>query len=475
MSLNSFCFTEQLTFLKYVNEYYLFYSITLLTFASLFALVWILQKYTYFEKIRLARASLPTFPYGNLKEVFKRETSLHVYLWKYYNRFKRKSCKYGGMFVFVKPALLIIDSAVSSKLNSDSESFEHVVPRESKLKREDVKKILQQTGSLNNYIRKFCYSTQGVLPEKLLKADISTTFKDFLLEATCLAFGFKPLDVVDEINELLKQKYQTSYRFYLSLCIPWLRTKRDKLDNDLKEILMDIVESRKKNDSDEIDLIESFISLYNSSEFAIRDISNELFHCFADTLTFSHSTLMMCLYELAGNREIQDEVLGEIRRFNKKNRNFDYENINELTYLDAVVKETLRKYPPIATIITCSKCKDKPSFDWYPDKNALFFQSILGVQRDPKNYTKPEAFEPDRFTESRTLDKDKNVYLPLGIGPMSDLYVKLITLQVKLVLASIFSQLEVRFKGGTSSSLKYNPGLLYLCPNDDFQLEFSRF
>lgn len=333
MGSDDVCFNEKLTFLHYLNEHYLVYTITIVTFASLYGLVWILKKYTHFEKLKpkLIKASLPKFPYGNFKDVIKQNTSLHVLLWKYYNRFKKKNCKLGGMFVFMKPCVVVVDQSVSA----DDNQFENVIPQKSILKHKDLDVVLHPE-VVEDFIKKYNLQVRQTLPERLLAEDVTSTFKNFLLEACCTAFGFKPYGMIEETNQLLKTRYETSIRFYLSLCLPFVGNI--KLNQNLQDIFMEIVEFRKKNDTNDNDLTESFISLYNHTDYSIADIANELFSCFADSLTFSYSVLMFCLYELAGNNEIQEELKGEIRRFNKKNRQVTYANLEEMFYLDAVVK-----------------------------------------------------------------------------------------------------------------------------------------
>lgn len=83
------------------------------------------------------------------------------------------------------------------------------------------------------------------------------------------------------------------------------------------------------------------------------------------------------------------------------------------------ISETLRKYPPIATVIKLSSDQNSDNIDCYLGKNILIFQSILGIHRDPKNYTKPEAFDPDRFREERPFVK--NIFTPFGLGPKNQL------------------------------------------------------
>jgi len=147
----------------------------------------------------------------------------------------------------------------------------------------------------------------------------------------------------------------------------------------------------------------------------------------------------------------------------------------------------LRKYPPVATVIT----KSENPFEWYQVKKGVFFHSTLAVQRDQDFYPNPEQFDPDRFVQTREAQKE--IFRPFGIGPAADLRnfnsnllkllnnganfitgSKLVIIQVKLILCSMFSCLEVRMKDGASKSFKFNPKVWYLTPSEDFQIEFVR-
>ena len=68
-------------------------------------------------------------------------------------------------------------------------------------------------------------------------------------------------------------------------------------------------------------------------------------------MTFFSSTtavlIIYALYELALHQEIQDKVFKEVRSaIDGNDGKLDYQTLNELNYLDMVVSEVLRKYPP---------------------------------------------------------------------------------------------------------------------------------
>ena len=59
----------------------------------------------------------------------------------------------------------------------------------------------------------------------------------------------------------------------------------------------------------------------------------------------SSITLSLTVYHLAINPEIQERVYEEVERVCPGDT-ICYESIHELVYLDAVISETLRLYPP---------------------------------------------------------------------------------------------------------------------------------
>lgn len=74
----------------------------------------------------------------------------------------------------------------------------------------------------------------------------------------------------------------------------------------------------------------------------------------AQSLTFliaghetSSATLSLTCYHLATHPEIQDKVQQEIDSlWSDEEQMPAYDTVNELTYLDMVISETLRLYPP---------------------------------------------------------------------------------------------------------------------------------
>ena len=58
------------------------------------------------------------------------------------------------------------------------------------------------------------------------------------------------------------------------------------------------------------------------------------------------TTLSYISYELALNQDIQDKLYEEIKTVQDEKGTINYETLIKLQYLDSVIAESLRKYPP---------------------------------------------------------------------------------------------------------------------------------
>jgi cytochrome P450 len=102
----------------------------------------------------------------------------------------------------------------------------------------------------------------------------------------------------------------------------------------------------------------------------------------------------------------------------------------QLEYLDWVVKETLRRHPPIH--IGNRRIMRDLAFGGYrlPAGRRLLF-SIYLTHHDPASWLDPERFDPERFAPGASHARSAYSYLPFGAGP-------------RFCLGAAFSQLEAR-------------------------------
>ncbi|XP_068047060.1 thromboxane-A synthase isoform X6 [Anomalospiza imberbis] len=121
----------------------------------------------------------------------------------------------------------------------------------------------------------------------------------------------------------------------------------------------------------------------------------------------------------------------------------DYQNVQELPYLDMVIAETLRMYPP-AFRFTREAAKDCVVLGQHIPAGAVIETAVGHLHHNPEFWPEPEKFIPERFTEEAKKERHPFAYLPFGAGPRGCLGMKMGLLETKITLLRILQ--KFRFK-----------------------------
>ncbi|CAH2107550.1 unnamed protein product [Euphydryas editha] len=143
--------------------------------------------------------------------------------------------------------------------------------------------------------------------------------------------------------------------------------------------------------------------------------------------------------------EIQDKVYEELREvLGDSNRPILKEDLQKLKYLERVVKESLRLFPPVPFIVRKIETDIKlPSGRILPSGSGVVV-SIWGCHRDPK-YWGPDAehFDPDRFLPERFNLAHPCSYIPFSNGPRSCVGYQYTLMSIKTTLSRILLNYKV--------------------------------
>jgi cytochrome P450 len=127
----------------------------------------------------------------------------------------------------------------------------------------------------------------------------------------------------------------------------------------------------------------------------------------------SASTIIWAMSELVRDQRVMKKAQDEVREIFNVKGNVEENCINELTYLKSVVKETLRLHPP-GPLLLPRECGQACEIDGYhiPIKSKVIVNA-WAIGRDPKYWTEPERFYPERFIGSSIDYKGGNFeYIP---------------------------------------------------------------
>ncbi|XP_065421578.1 thromboxane-A synthase isoform X2 [Chrysemys picta bellii] len=151
------------------------------------------------------------------------------------------------------------------------------------------------------------------------------------------------------------------------------------------------------------------------------------------------NALSFATYLLATNPECQEKLLQEIDEFSGKHDVPDYQNVQELPYLDMVIAETLRMYPP-AFRFTRETSKDCVVMGQHIPAGAVIEIAVGPLHYNPEFWPEPEKFIPERFTAEAKLQQHPFAYLPFGAGPRSCIGMRMALLEIKMTLLRILQK-----------------------------------
>lgn len=209
-------------------------------------------------------------------------------------------------------------------------------------------------------------------------------------------------------------------------------------------------------------------------------VGQALIFFFAGFETTSKTLLFSC-YEIARNRHVQkrliDEIDGVFGYVGEDKEHLSYEALQNMPYLEAVIQETLRMYPPLTQISRVALENTTLTKNIRVEAKTGIVIPILHIQRDASNFHNPNKFDPTRFIDPDTgkfrkgglgSAADYLNILPFGYGPRQCVGERLAMLELKVALIYIFRKLtldpttseEVELSDSTSILLPTKPVML---------------
>ncbi|XP_067121121.1 cytochrome P450 4C1-like [Centruroides vittatus] len=113
-----------------------------------------------------------------------------------------------------------------------------------------------------------------------------------------------------------------------------------------------------------------------------------------------------------------------------------------MTYLECVIKESIRIYPPLPVIARKNPYELKID-DYVLPPKSTFVICIHGIYHNPSVYENPEVFDPDRFLPENFKNLHPYAFLPFSAGPRNCLGGKLAMVKMKTVLANVLRNFKV--------------------------------
>jgi cytochrome P450 len=225
----------------------------------------------------------------------------------------------------------------------------------------------------------------------------------------------------------------------------------DEAVERLDDVLDDIVDRRRGSIGTEDEGPMDFLSILLRARDRNEQSSEQLRDEMMTMLLAGHDTTALTLtytwFLLSEHPEVQarlheeiDEVVGDDRP--------SIEHVREFEYLDWVVDEAMRLYPPVYAIFrTPTEPVELDGYEVPPSANVMLSQ--WAVHHSDRHWEHPERFDPDRGRDRHTF-----AFFPFGGGPRHCIGNHLALLEAKLIVATVAGEYRLRFQGETPLELQ---------------------
>ncbi|XP_047311804.1 cytochrome P450 84A1-like [Impatiens glandulifera] len=216
------------------------------------------------------------------------------------------------------------------------------------------------------------------------------------------------------LNDRLKKARASLDKFIDHIIDDHMARKEDEHESD-PDMVDDLVAfySDDAKTSESEDLQNSISLTRENIKAIIMDVMFGGTETVASAIEWSLSELMKSPEDLKKAQQELTNVVGLDRRVTES-------DLEKLTFLKCVIKETLRLHPPIPLLLHETAVETEVSGYRIPAKCRVMINAYA-IGRDPNSWSDPDTFRPSRFLEENVPDFKGNhfEFIPFGSGRRS--------------------------------------------------------
>ncbi|KAK9938204.1 hypothetical protein M0R45_014957 [Rubus argutus] len=275
--------------------------------------------------------------------------------------------------------------------------------------------------------------------------NLSEMFMKLSNDVLCkVAMGRKYSDCRDEggkkFMELSRDLTEFFTRVNIGDYIPWLAwftrisgydAQLDKLAKRADDFLDMVIQEHMdksnsgndgmNNNEDQKDFVDVLLAVQkeNALRFPIDRVGIKalILDTFVGGTDTTFTTLEWMMSELLRNPRVMKKLQNEVRGIVGNRADITEDDLVGMHYLKAVIKETFRLHPPAPLLGPRLSNQDVKINGYNIKANTQVMVNVWAIGRDPKSYTNPDVYEPERFLSSGIDYKGNDFELiPFGGG-----------------------------------------------------------
>ncbi|CAG9760757.1 unnamed protein product [Ceutorhynchus assimilis] len=241
-----------------------------------------------------------------------------------------------------------------------------------------------------------------------------------------------------------------------------------------RDFMQLLVELKNNGKISEDNSDENKINEEPGTALTIDEAAAQAFIFFLAGFETTSTTTSFALFEMASNSKIQQRAREEaLKVLSNHFGKITYDGLMEMKYLDTVVSETLRKYPPAPVFLRkCTKRYPIPKTKAFLEEGQSVLIPCIGLQRDPEYFPDPDLFDPERFNEKNKENIVDGTFIPFGSGPRNCIGMRFAMIQSKIALVLCLVNYEFRLSSRTKLPLKMETKGIILTPIGGLWIKF---
>ena len=211
----------------------------------------------------------------------------------------------------------------------------------------------------------------------------------------------------------------------------------------IDRVLLEIIRGHEQHHRDTGDVVSMLVAARDEAggRLTTRQIRDHLLTLFIAGHETSANALTWALYLLAQHPHVTSRLLSELDA-ELRGQLPNPAILERLPYLDQVIKETLRLYPPAPS---ANRIAHEP-FEWkgYTINAGELVSYVPFVShRMAEHFSEPERFRPERFDPAAGQPITPYAYIPFAAGPRSCIGAPFATMEIKTVLAIVLQRFRL--------------------------------
>ncbi|KAL0337144.1 UNVERIFIED_CONTAM: cytochrome [Sesamum calycinum] len=268
------------------------------------------------------------------------------------------------------------------------------------------------------------------------------TFDELMIESQAMQGGFFLSDYIPSLSWVDK--------------LTGMISRLEKICKDLDEFYQELIDDHldpnrpKPANPDILDLLiqlkEENLCSIELTWNHIKAILMDIFVAGTDT---GSASIIWAMTALIKNPTTMKKLQREIRELIGEKGKVTEDDLPKLSYLNAVIKETLRLYPP-APLLLPRETLEKCNIEGYiiPPKTIVYINA-WAIARDPEYWDCPNEFVPERFLNTKVdiIGQDFQV-IPFGAGRRGCPGISMGLATVELALANLLYTFDWELPAG---------------------------